>query len=63
VQSFPRVISGEYLERGGAPHGVACGWLGRARRLLHECAAECVERGYLQLPAALERIARATSSA
>ena len=34
----------------------AGGWLARARRLLEEHGRECVERGYLLLPAALGRL-------
>lgn len=36
----------------------ANGWLARARRALEECGEECVERGYVILPAALEAAER-----
>jgi len=35
----------------------ASGWIGRARRLLDEDQHDCVERGYVLLPHALEQIA------
>jgi hypothetical protein len=35
--------------------GPASGWLGRAQRLLEREERECVEQGYLLLPALLER--------
>jgi tetratricopeptide (TPR) repeat protein len=43
------------LHRGERARGG--GWLARARRILEECGEECVEQGYLLLPAGLERIA------
>jgi DNA-binding NarL/FixJ family response regulator len=42
------------LNRGERARGA--GWIARARRLLDECGRECVERGYLLLPAGMERI-------
>lgn len=36
----------------------AGGWVARARRLVGEAGRECVEQGYLLLPAALESVAR-----
>lgn len=42
------------LNRGETARGHA--WVARARRLLDEGAQDCVERGYLRLPAALQRI-------
>jgi DNA-binding CsgD family transcriptional regulator len=35
----------------------AAGWTARARRLLEEKQPDCVERGYIMLPAAIERLA------
>jgi DNA-binding CsgD family transcriptional regulator len=43
------------LNRGETARGQA--WVARARRLLDEAEQDCVERGYLRLPAALQRIA------
>jgi DNA-binding NarL/FixJ family response regulator len=37
--------------------GLATGWLGRARRLLERESAECVEHGYLLLPAVEQQLA------
>jgi DNA-binding CsgD family transcriptional regulator len=36
--------------------GPATGWLGRARRLLEQEQVDCVEQGYLRLPAAIQGI-------
>lgn len=36
--------------------GAATGWLGRAERLLEREKADCVERGYLLLPVAMEHL-------
>jgi ATP/maltotriose-dependent transcriptional regulator MalT len=41
--SFMLMLRGEMAQAGG--------WLARARRLLDECGQECVEEGYLQVPA------------
>jgi DNA-binding CsgD family transcriptional regulator len=35
-------------------HARGGGWMARAQRLLDDSAADCVERGYLQVPAALD---------
>ncbi len=43
--AFPMAHSGEVAR--------ASGWVNRARRLLDERGLDCVERGYLQLPAAV----------
>jgi len=45
-----RLISAGERGRGG-------GWLSRARRLVDECGEDCVERGYLLLPEARQRLA------
>jgi DNA-binding CsgD family transcriptional regulator/tetratricopeptide (TPR) repeat protein len=37
-------------------HARGAGWVARARRLLDDSGRECVERGYLLLPAGMERI-------
>ncbi|MDP8961569.1 MAG: LuxR C-terminal-related transcriptional regulator, partial [Actinomycetota bacterium] len=37
-------------------HARGGGWLARAQRLLDECSQDCVERGYLLLPAALQAL-------
>ena len=37
-------------------HAVAGGWLARAERLLHDAALDCVERGYLRVPAGLHAL-------
>src|SRR5262245_17506879 len=42
------------VDRGQAAPG--SGWIARARRLLDERQLDCVERGYLLLPSAIERI-------
>jgi DNA-binding NarL/FixJ family response regulator len=42
------------LHKGERARGA--GWLARARRLLDESGLECAERGYLLLPAGMERI-------
>lgn len=39
-----------------AEMGPAIGWLGRAQRLLDRDARDCVERGYLLLPEAMEHL-------
>jgi DNA-binding CsgD family transcriptional regulator len=44
----------QLLVRGEAARGG--GWLARARRLLDEAAIDCAERGYLLVPAGLERL-------
>jgi len=43
------------LNRGERARG--SGWVARARRLLDEGASDCVEQGYLMLPAALQHVA------
>jgi DNA-binding CsgD family transcriptional regulator len=48
------VLRGRYAEGGG--------WLGRAERLLTEPALDCVERGYLLIPAALQTLGSGSSS-
>jgi tetratricopeptide (TPR) repeat protein len=42
------------LQKGERARGA--GWVARARRLLDDSGRECVERGYLLLPAGMERI-------
>lgn len=38
-------------------HAQGGGWLARAQRLLEQAPADCVERGYLQIPEALQALA------
>jgi hypothetical protein len=38
------------------------GWLARARRLLEDAGLDCVERGYLLVPAALQRSGPASAT-
>ena len=44
--------------RTDAERARSSGWLAKARRLLDDCGSDCVERGYLLLPAALDAVAR-----
>ena len=44
--------------RTDAERARASGWLAKARRLLDDCGRDCVERGYVLLPAALDAVAR-----
>ncbi|MCH7230271.1 LuxR C-terminal-related transcriptional regulator [Glycomyces sp. L485] len=39
------------------------GWLGRSRRLLDEASLDCVERGYLRIPEALQTLDRDAEAA
>ena len=49
------------LERGESARGG--GWLARARRLLDDGHLDCVEQGYLLLPAALQSLAQGDAAA
>lgn len=40
----------------GGQHAPGGGWLARARRLLDEAGLDCAERGYVQVPAALQAL-------
>src|SRR5919106_2292776 len=49
------------LNRGEMARGA--GWLARARRLLDEAGLDCVERGYLLVPVALQSMAEGDAAA